>query len=137
MFNHVSDNSMPCVASTPTGKGTPMPNICVTPITDQMGNRSVTIASKRKEILLHFALCMCILYICLLLYEYKGLCVQKLLSIIALVLYRTVRVASTSVLNQSRVESVSLSVNPEFGLYTDDPRFGSYTSSSEGKSKSR
>ena len=85
MFNHVSDNSMPCVASTPTGKGTPMPNICVTPITDHMGNRSVTIASKRKEILLHFALClfttlcMCILYICLLLYEYKGICVQKLL----------------------------------------------------------
>ena len=75
--------------------------------------------------------------VCVSLYKHKVIVVQKLLSIIALVSYRTVCLASTSALNQSRVESVSLSVNPEFGLYTDDPEFGSDTSSSEGQSKSR
>ncbi|CAB3978449.1 Hypothetical predicted protein [Paramuricea clavata] len=38
-------------------------------------------------------------------------------------------VASTSMPDKSRVESISTSVNPEFGLYADDPGFDSDTSS--------
>ena len=55
MFNHFSDNIV-VVASTPTGKGIPMPNICVTPITDQMENRLVKIKSYGKEIFRYSAL---------------------------------------------------------------------------------
>lgn len=46
-------------------------------------------------------------------------------------------VASTSMLDKSTVESISISVNPEFGLYTDDPGFDSDTSSCEHGSKAR
>lgn len=40
-------------------------------------------------------------------------------------------------LDISRVENISTYVNPEFGLYTDDPGFDSDESSSEQDSKSR